>query len=535
MSKRLLCLILTLVWMFWGGLSPSFATPVSRDQALHVLNRLAFGPAPGDIERVQQLGIDAYIEQQLYPESIPMPEALGQRLIGLRRNEMTQADLIKNWQRVASAAVKDTSGGGPGSPVAVRNAYYRAMTIHFGELRLFEAIDSPRQLNEVMVNFWFNHFNVVNNKRVTRVLIGDYERTAIRPYAMGRFRDMLGAVAKHPAMLFYLDNWVSSAPGVSVVIPGTKRRVSGINENFARELMELHTLGVNGGYTQGDVTTLARMLTGWTYNPRAGDAQATFTFAPSMHDQGQKIWLGQKVPVTDQAEGEWALDVLAKHPATAHHISYKLAQYFVADEPPVELVNSMAKVFLSSDGDIRAVLKALFASEQFRSPSAFGAKFKTPYEYVISAVRAKGGEINNVRPLLATMYRMGMPLHRCGSPDGYKNTEMTWLNPGAIAQRVEFATALSLGRLRLGEFAKGPDTTAMDARSSAMMPAIPENDALDKINPGNRATDPPGNLVDMRLTLAESTPTPESVLLADRAKPGLGTALILGSPSFMRR
>ncbi|MEZ5726664.1 MAG: DUF1800 family protein [Burkholderiaceae bacterium] len=198
------------------------------------------------------MGIDAYIAEQLAPERIAMPASLTRRLAGLDNDDRPQAELISHWRQVAMEAVRDTSGGGPGSPVAIRNAYYRAVTIRFGEVRLFRAIESPRQLHEVMVNFWFNHFNVVNNKRVTRVLIGDYERKAIRPYALGRFRDILGAVARHPAMLAYLDNWVSAAPGLSVRVPGTRRRVSGLNENFARELMELHTIGVDGGYTQHD-------------------------------------------------------------------------------------------------------------------------------------------------------------------------------------------------------------------------------------------------------------------------------------------
>ncbi|MCP5265218.1 MAG: DUF1800 domain-containing protein [Burkholderiaceae bacterium] len=510
-----------------AGTSSSAATePATTAQALHVLNRIAYGPRPGDLERVRRMGIDAYIAEQLAPERIAMPASLTRRLAALDNDERPQAELISHWRQIALAAVRDTSGRGPGSPVATRNAYYRAVTIRFGELRLFRAIESPRQLQEVMVNFWFNHFNVVNNKRVTRVLIGDYERKAIRPHALGRFRDMLGAVAKHPAMLAYLDNWVSAAPGLTVRVPGTRRRVSGLNENFARELMELHTIGVDGGYTQHDVRALARMLTGWTYSPRDGDPNDTFTFATHMHDDGDKVWLGKPVRASGRAEGEWALDVLAAHPATARHVSYKLAQYFVADDPPPALVQRMARRFLETDGDIRAVMTLLLASSEFRSPGRFGVKFKTPYEYVISAVRASGGELNNVRPLLSATYRMGMPLYGCGSPDGYKNTEATWLNADALAQRISFATGLALGRLRLaappGD--AGPDLGGTYA--SATMAAAPADEPR---------LDPPASAAALRATLGASAPLPATLASAERARPGLAAALILGGPTFMRR
>ena len=528
-------LVIVSVLLVTAPFSSSFANEVPLSQVRHVLDRIAFGPRPGDIAQVQQMGLDAYIEQQLSPETIPLPKSLTDRLAAMSQNDMTQADLIKNWRRVAVAAVRDTSGGGPGTPIAVRNAYYKAMTVHFGELRLVQAIDSPRQLNEVMVNFWFNHFNVVNNKRVTRVLIGDYERQAIRPYVLGKFRDMLGAVTKHPAMLFYLDNWVSSAPGAEVYIPGTKRRVSGINENFARELMELHTLGVNGGYTQADVTTLARILTGWTFTPRGSDPRATFMFAPQMHDDGAKVWLGQTVSVTGQAQGEWALDVLARHPATARYISFKLAQYFVSDDPPQALVDRMAHQFLATDGDIREVMRVLLKSAEFRSPEAMQAKFKTPYEYVISAVRARGGEVNNTRPLLLAMSRMGMPLHRCGSPDGYKNTQATWLSPGAIAQRIEFATGLALGRMRLSAFPKRLDPEGAGSKVLAMMPATLTPASIDQTLGSVAAQDDPVAAARLTAVLGEQSEIGVQVALADQNRLGLGAALILGSPTFMRR
>jgi uncharacterized protein (DUF1800 family) len=234
---------------------PAFAE--TGADALHLLNRMAFGPRPGDVEAVMKMGIDGYIDQQLHPETIPISAELSARLAKLRDGEMTQADLIKTYRKVIKAAMEDGSGGAPGGGLAMRNALYKKMAVRFGELRLVPAIESPRQLEEVMVDFWFNHFNVVAGKGLDHVLIADYEQKAMRPYAMGRFRDLLGATAKHPAMLFYLDNWLSASPTAGAGIPGTRKTVAGLNENYARELMELHTLGVDGGYTQADVTTLA--------------------------------------------------------------------------------------------------------------------------------------------------------------------------------------------------------------------------------------------------------------------------------------
>jgi uncharacterized protein (DUF1800 family) len=237
---------------------------------------------------------------------------------------------------------------------------------------------------------------------------------------------MLGATAHHPAMLFYLDNWVSKA--------------GGLNENYARELMELHTLGVDGGYSQKDVTELARMLTGWTYRAR-GDAR--FVFDPLRHDHGAKSWLGKPVAARGAAEGEYALDVLAAHPATARHVSRKLAQYFVADQPPAALVERMAQTWSASNGDLRAVLRTLFASAEFMDQQYAGAKYKTPYQYVVSASRAAALPVAEPKPLVGILSRLGMPLYGCQTPDGYKNTQDAWLNPDGLGRRISYALTLS--------------------------------------------------------------------------------------------
>jgi uncharacterized protein (DUF1800 family) len=531
MTRRILkiagtigCLVLPVS----GGASAETAT---QADAIHVLNRLAFGPRPGDIERVMKMGIDSYIDQQLHPETIPMPPELGERLAKLSADETSQADLITTYRKVIKAAMEDGTGGAPGGGLAIRNALYKKMAVHFGELRLIPAIESPRQLEEVMVDFWFNHFNVVAGKGLDHVLIADYERKAIRPHAMGRFRDLLGATAKHPAMLFYLDNWLSTSPTATGGVPGTRKTVAGLNENYARELMELHTLGVDGGYTQADVTTLARMLTGWSFDPRRAENDDSFRFFKGLHDDGEKVWLGKAVPVRGLAEGEWALDVLASSPATAHHVSYKLAQYFVADDPSPELVDILAQRFLATDGDIRAVLDTLFRSPEFRAASSFGEKFKTPYQYVISVVRAAGVEVENVRPLLAAMKRMGMPLYGCQSPDGYKNTEDVWLNPDALAQRISFASGIGLG---LSPLAAAVDD-AVDNDPYAGRP--PRNPATTDV-PRQPVASAEASPLDVNAVLAT---VGDQVSLQTRAKiAALGpspynAAQVLGSPDFMRR
>jgi uncharacterized protein (DUF1800 family) len=391
-------------------------------RALHALNRLAFGPRPGDLERVNQIGVERYLREQLDPQSIPVPPELTQRVGALRTLQMTPVELFVTFQLPVQQAKGDTD--------TQKAARQRSQVIlqEAVEGRLMRAIYGPRQLQEVMTAFWFNHFNVFAGKGLCHLWIGAYEQEAIRPHTMGRFRTLLGATAKHPAMLFYLDNWQNSAPN-----SGARRaKFEGINENYAREVMELHTLGVNGGYTQADVTALAHILTGWGLQkrgqagmgmgapgidnpgmrapggmrgmggwgpwwrrparraplPGAQGDQYGFYFDPSRHDVSDQTVLGRSYSGSAGiAAGEQALDVLARAPATARHLSFQLAQYFVADNPPQTLVARMAERFEQSQGDIRATLETLFFSPEFWDERYYGAKFKTPYDYVISAVR----------------------------------------------------------------------------------------------------------------------------------------------------
>ena len=399
------------------------AEPTPEQQSLHVLNRIAYGPGPGDVARVAQMGVKRYIEIQLDPAGMDYPAALADRLRTLEMANRSAGESVAEFVELRRDVRNEEEGA-----KKRRAETLRAMAQQTAEARLVRAIHSPRQLEEVMVDFWYNHFNVFADKGPDRALVASYERDAIRPFVFGSFRSMLGATAKHPAMLYYLDNQLSKA--------------GALNENYARELMELHTLGVDGGYTQKDVTELARMLTGWSYDQRALVKRGEgFRFDMRRHDPGAKTWLGSEVAQRGQAEGEFALDVLARHPATARHVSYQLAQYFVQDEPPAALVERMARTWRETDGDIRAVMRTLLSSEEFMAPAAMGAKFKTPYQFVVSAARATGTGVENMAPLLQSLTQLGMPLYGCVTPDGYKNTEAAWLNPGALTRRIAYASA----------------------------------------------------------------------------------------------
>jgi uncharacterized protein (DUF1800 family) len=344
-----------------------------------------------------------------------------------------------------------------------------------------------------MVAFWFNHFNVFAGKGPVGLWVGAYEEQAIRPHALGRFRDLLGAVARHPAMLVYLDNWRNVAPS------GAKRRgkPQGLNENYARELLELHTLGVDGGYTQTDVTSLARVLTGWGLaQPGRGDY--AFRFAPGRHDSGEKTLLGKPLTARGEAEVEQALDWLAAHPATARHLSAKLARAFVADEPPPALVDRMAARYTATGGDLRAVLETCFESPEFWDPRYAGAKFKTPYRFVVSALRATGADLAEPQPALQALRQLGMPLYGCPTPDGYKDTQAAWLSPEGMARRIGLATALGMGRGPLADPDGGPpDASALEA-------------------------------------VLGWAPSESTRLALQSARPPLRPALVLGSPEFMR-
>jgi uncharacterized protein (DUF1800 family) len=507
------------------------AAPLApRQQAVHVLNRLAFGPRPGDVERVERIGVQQYIDEQLHPEAIRMPPALSARLDALETVGRSAGDSLGRYLELRREVRNEEEGAKQRRRVEQGRAAREA-----AEARLVRAAESPRQLEEVMVDFWYNHFNVFAGKGIDRALVASYERDAIRPHALGSFRALLGATARHPAMLFYLDNVVSSVPQPNARGRG-KSRSEGLNENYARELMELHTLGVDGGYTQRDVTELARMLTGWTFDQRRLVRNGeTFRFDPGRHDKGAKTWLGQEIAPGGQAEGEYALDVLAMHPATARHVSYQLAQYFVSDAPPPGLVERMSRTWLASQGDIRAVLKTLFTSSEFMDSAAAGAKFKTPYQFVVSAVRASGTPLANVGPLVNAMSQLGMPLYGCQTPDGYKNTQDAWLNPDALTRRIAFATALAQGRLPLATApAPAPQAPPEPMQNLAGSDASPAMFMPPAAPPPSPMQPPvPLDPAALQATLADAL-SPATLDTVARHPDGLRAAMVLGSPDFMQ-
>ncbi len=420
------------VWLLLGTAQlTAAADPFSRKMPAeqrvgHALARLTFGERPADRARVERQGLDAWIESQLRPESITENAALTARLKPLPA-------------RPATASLR-------GDRESYRQ-YAGALNRQIVEEKILRAVYSERQLAEVLTDFWFNHFNVHTEKGLDRIFVASYERDAIRPHVLGKFEDLLTAVARHPAMLFYLDNWQSVTPAAASI--GRRNgRFRGINENYARELLELHTLGVDGGYTEQDVREVARCFTGWTIaDARTG--AAGFRFVTRFHDDGEKRVLGQAIPAGGGVrDGERILTLVARHPSTARFISFKLAQRFVADDPPPALVSSMAAVFEKSGGDLRAVLQHLFRSKQFWSVGAYQAKVRSPLETVAAALRATGAQVAQPLPLARIIAEMGQPLYRKAEPTGYPERGAEWLNTAGLMARLNFATELTANRIR---------------------------------------------------------------------------------------
>jgi uncharacterized protein (DUF1800 family) len=509
------------------AVAPAFAETPAGDassadvRALHVLNRLGYGPRPGDVERVEALGIERYIDQQLAPNSIAEPDQLRRELAALDTLRLDPLQLFRQYGPLRGDRFEKPS---PEEKKARREAA-RIIVEQAIEARLHRATESPRQLQEVMVDFWFNHFNVFAGKELDHLWVGAFEAEAIRPHVFGRFRDLLLATAGHPAMLFYLDNWQNTAPGS----PGARGKQEGLNENYARELMELHTLGVNGGYTQADVIALARILTGWGIGrpgPRGGGEMGGFVFDQSRHDFGDKQFLGHVIKGRGMAEAMEAFDILARSPATAKHIAYQLAQYFVADDPPPALVERLARRYQESDGNIGVVLKTLFTSPDFWSPENIGNKFKTPYQFVVSALRATALPVNNIRPVYGMLAQLGEPLYGCQTPDGYKDTEAAWLNPDAMTRRLSFATALASGRLPLDR--KPPEEPMRLNANRPAMAARMVNDAPPPAVEADPVDASPLFAIYRPILSARTTSAFYDSPLQLRA------ALLLGSPEFMR-
>jgi uncharacterized protein (DUF1800 family) len=444
--------------------APTVALPTSAltedEQILHVLSRLGYGPRPGDVERVRRQGLGRWIAAQLRPESIP-DEAVGQALAAYRTLGMSAADLAREYP-VPPPTVRRDVREGDMSPREMREAYPPerrpyAITAELQSAKVIRAIASERQLQEVMVDFWFNHFNVFAQKGAVRWMISAYEREAIRPHAMGRFRDLVVATARHPAMLFYLDNWLSTRADFTPLAGPARGRRLGLNENYARELMELHTLGVDGGYTQEDVIEVARCFTGWTIN--RPDQGGGFVYRPQTHDGGAKRVLGHTIPAGGgERDGLEVIDLLVRHPSTARFVATKLVRRFVSDDPSPALVERVTRTFRDTDGDVRAMLVTIVTAPEFLSEAAYRAKIKKPLEVVASAARALdvrlappataggSGLFGGGYSLARQVAQLGEPLYEAQPPTGHPDVAEAWVNTGALLARMNFALGLTQNR-----------------------------------------------------------------------------------------
>ena len=602
------------------------ASPTAdRDEIVHVLNRITFGPRPGDVEAVQKVGLHAYIEQQLHPETID-DSALDQQLAGFDLLQMSAQQLSsmfqeerKNAQKKqkkladanAPAPVANTAPGAPNqmtmtppaapqdqieppqpppqpapAPPMTREArladlvqktnQYRSVAV-IGQLeqaKLVRAIDSNRQLQEVLVDFWGNHFNIDMKKGPDRVLKVVDDREVIRPHIWGSFRDLLEASAKSPAMLYYLDNATNTVArtvgqgevmltqmidqkmtangngALAPPVPKVGDKKGGINENYAREIMELHTLGVDGGYTQQDVQEVARCFTGWGIDRLAG----TFQFHPRQHDNGAKMVLGHAIPAGGgMQDAETVMDILCASPATAHHIALQMCQRFVSDDPAPELVDRIAGVFQQTNGDLRKVTEAILTSPEFLSPANYNNKIKSPLEFAVSAVRASEASITPQQPppydklvpaiegggilgrgqaadriakrprqsLNWHIYELGEPLFACTPPTGYKEVSKFWVSPGALIERLNFAMALTQQELSDVQFDSkgilaGVDLDNPDAVLNQCVATLLQNNISDSTR---------------KVLQTSALPSGESKTV----NPAKLIALMIGSPEFQRK
>ncbi|NGZ83917.1 DUF1800 domain-containing protein [Duganella aceris] len=437
-----------------AGTAPKTPAPSDPAALSSALNRVSWGVNLSTYQQAEKLGYDAWLERQLHPAPAVLPADAQAQIDAMTITRTPLPQLVRDLEQQRKDY--DKAMADDDAKKAAQRAYQQELNRLAREAAtrsLLRDLYSPNQLQEQMTWFWMNHFNVHQAKSNLRVLVGDYEETAIRPHALGKFRDLLAATLRHPAMIRYLDNEQNAA--------------NRINENYAREIMELHTLGVDGGYSQGDVQQLARILTGVGVN--LGDSmpnvkkdkldqyvrKGLFEFNPNRHDYGDKQFLGATVKGRGLAEVDEALDRLSRHPATARYVSRKLAVYFVADEPPPALVERMAASFLASDGDIAATLRTMFTSAEFTQ--SLGRKFKDPVHYVVSAVRLTYDDkvVLNAGPMLNWLTRMAEPLYGRQTPDGYPLTQSGWASPGQMTTRFEIAKAIGTGSNGLFK-AEGP-------------------------------------------------------------------------------
>jgi uncharacterized protein (DUF1800 family) len=519
-------------------------SPLSEDQQIiHALNRLGYGPRPGDVERVRRLGLGRWIERQLEPGRIP-DERAEAALQAFPTLTMAVPELVRAYPEPDQKVLAMIQAG------QMSQEEMRAMAppekrpfripVELQAAKLTRAVLSERQLEEVMTDFWFNHFNVDARKGPVKWMVADYERTAIRPHALGKFRDLLLATARHPAMLFYLDNWMSTKADLVPVFGPNKGRKMGLNENYAREIMELHTLGVDGGYTQEDVIEVARAFTGWSIDkPRE---RGTFRFVPGAHDNGAKRVLGHALPGNrGEQDGVTIIDILSRHPSTAKFIATKLARRFVSDTPPPALVERAAKTFRDSDGDIRMVVATIVTSPEFFSGESYRAKIKTPLEIVASSVRAVDGELESPgapgsrQPggglaLAQQVNKLGEPLYLQQPPTGYPDVAEAWVNTGALLSRMNFALGLTANRVPgvrvdLSRALGSADRRKPEQVLDALLRSVLQGEATSQTRSVLAA-----QLDDPQITRATRDDRGPANTDVEKL-----TALVLGSPEFQRR
>jgi uncharacterized protein (DUF1800 family) len=414
-------------------------SPLTEQQKiLLVFNRFGYGPRPGDVDRIEKIGLPSYLRQQLSPETIPDLD-VEKQLRDFPTLSMTTSQIMSEFsdpdQKLSPEMQKEMF------PPYKRPA---RLLLELQEGKLIRAISSERQLQEVMVDFWFNHFNVFWGKDADRRMVTSFERDAIRPHALGTFRDLLMATARHPAMLFYLDNWMSVRKDMPQGGAGQGQR--GLNENYARELLELHTLGVEGGYTQKDVIEVARCFTGWSIDQP--NKIGSFVFRPLAHDNGEKVVLAHRIaPGGGERDGAEVIEILARHPSTATFIATKLVRRFVSDDPPYGLVQRVAETFKQTDGNIRSLLVTIINSPEFFAAANYRGKIKTPFEFVASAVRAANGTTDGSPALVAAVAQTGEPLYLASAPNGYPDTAGPWLNSASLLNRMNFLSSLMANQL----------------------------------------------------------------------------------------
>lgn len=534
----------------------------AEKQARHVLDRLAYGARPGEVESLARAGVAAWIKSQMKPASLP-DGAVAAKLRGYPSLEMSIAELNVEYPRPQAVARQagiprdDPNGKEKMRDLVDPTRLPRNIGRELVAQKLVRAVESTRQLQEVLTDFWFNHFNVFLEKGEDRWMVTSYERDAIRPNVFGNFRDLLEATASHPAMLWYLDNWVSTRDGLeprdlyaasrpgrrgwradamrprSAALnpapknPAPKRpQKLGLNENYARELLELHTMGVDGGYTQQDVREVARCFTGWSIDtPRAA---GTFTYRDVAHDKGAKSVLGHAISAGGGREdGEKVLDLLVAEPATARFVATKLCRKFIADVPPASAVDRVAAAFHRSHGDLPTTYAALFSSPEFWSDEAFESKTKTPLELAISAVRALGGTTTGEPALAQQIARMGEPLYQCQPPTGYKETADAWVNTGALVARLSFSLQLAAGKVT----GVSVDTSKLVSESDLVDP----NSAINRFSklilhaPVSAAT----RETVLRALASDDTSMPDGE--RRRVEVAKVAGLLLGSPEFQKR